>query len=298
MKFLITGGTGFIGTALCRDLISEGHELTIKTRQASLVTSSYRAVSSFNELASSDEFDIVINLAGEPIADKRWTSSQRMKILNSRIETTRELIDFLKVTVKKPCVLISGSAVGFYGIEPVMGTVDENGSPDHSFASEVCSTWESIALEAEALGIRTCLLRLGVVLGSQGGALKKMLLPFKLGLGGKFGSGQQWMSWVHINDVVGIIKFAIETKNISGPINCTAPNPVTNEYFTKALGKSLNRPTIFNMPSSVLKILFGAMGKELLLEGKQIVPSKLLESGYKFQFSSLDAALAELNQKS
>lgn len=294
MNILMTGGTGFIGTALCKDLFSKGHQITIKTRRLDAVDSRYKAITSFDQLPENEEFDVVVNLAGEPIADKRWSQSQKDKIITSRVNTTNELLDYLKLVAQKPKVFISGSAIGYYGIQPPLLGIDETAQADDSFASHICTSWESMALEAELLGIRTCLLRVGIVLGPDGGALKKMLLPFKLGLGGKMGSGQQWMSWIHLHDLIGIVNLCITDKNLTGPINGTAPHPVTNEQFTKALGSALKRPTVFTVPKFILKFVLGQMANELLIEGKQILPSKAIASGYSFEYSDINAALKNI----
>lgn len=298
MNILITGGTGFIGSRLCEYLLKENHTLVVKTRQPNIVDTRMSAVSDLSELGTDTVFDVVINLAGEPIADKRWSTKQKEKILRSRLDTTEELISYFIELEQKPALFISGSAIGFYGIESSPETlntkIDESALGDSSFASRLCQQWEASALQAEALGIRTCLLRTGIVLGHKGGALNKMLLPFKLGLGGAIGSGNQWMPWIHLDDLIGLIRFCIAQPNVSGAINGTAPNPVTNSEFTKALGKALKRPTVLPMPGFMVKILMGQMGKELLLAGKRVVPAKALSSGYRFKFDTVDEAMSDL----
>lgn len=294
MNILMTGGTGFIGTELCQYLKKQNHQITIKTRQPSLLNFSYRAIESFDELSVEDKFDVVINLAGEPIADKRWTNRQKLQILSSRLDATRSLMAYLKITNHKPKVLINGSAIGFYGIDSNSDTTEVNGKGDGSFASSVCAQWESVATEAESIGVRTCLLRFGIVLGKKGGALKKMLPAFKAGLGGQIGSGSQWMSWVHINDVIRIIDTCISDEKLTGPINCTAPSPVTNKNFTYALGKTLHRRTLFKVPSFILTAILGDMGHELLLKGKKVLPNKLMDNGFEFNYKRIDIALDEL----
>jgi uncharacterized protein (TIGR01777 family) len=298
MNILITGGTGFIGSKLCTYLSNIGHNLTVKTRNPALLSPSTKYVSYVQQLNENDSFDVVINLAGQPIADKRWSQVQKDKILNSRIDTTKQLIQFFNSTKHKPSVFISSSAIGYYGIEPTQNKITEvatgNDNGDDSFSSQLCQQWEKCALEAEQLGIRTCLLRTGIVLGKGGGALKKMLLPFKLGLGGKIGSGKQWMPWIHMDDMIGLIDLCINNDNISGPINCTAPNPVTNLTFTEALANTLNRPAIFPMPAFMVNLLMGQMGQELLLSGKNIIPKKALKHGYQFKYEKLDQALGSI----
>ena len=294
MNILITGGTGFIGSALCSYLSNLGHYVTVKTRYLNSVNKGIKAVNDLQQLSDHDSFDIVINLAGEPIADKRWSQKQKDIILSSRIDTTKQLIQFFNTREHKPTLFISGSAIGYYGITPSNNEINENDISDSSFSSKLCQQWETCALEAEALGIRTCLLRTGIVLGKNGGALQKMLPPFKLGLGGKIGSGTQWMPWIHIDDMIGLIDLCINNSNINGPINCTAPNPVTNLTFTKTLASAINRPAIFPMPVFVIKLLMGQMGVELLLNGKKVVPKKALDFGYQFNYQNIEQALVNI----
>jgi uncharacterized protein (TIGR01777 family) len=304
MNFLISGGTGFIGSALCAHLLKKNHTIVIKTRHPEKVDGSMRGVNRLSDLAPEERFDVVINLTGEPIADKRWSTNQKKKILDSRLDTTEEIITFLKHTKHKPALFISGSAIGFYGVDSSEGsendaiaedvTLGGKNLGDDSFSSRLCKQWEASALQAESLGIRTCLLRTGIVLGSGGGALAKMTLPFKLGLGGKIGSGKQWMPWIHLDDLIGIIDYCIDQETITGPINGTAPNPVTNAEFTIALGRAVKRPTIVPMPAVVVKLLMGEMGEELLLAGKKVLPMKAQQAGFQFKFEHLEGALADI----
>jgi uncharacterized protein len=291
MNILITGGTGFIGSALCSRLLKDNNKLVILSRHPERINSPINVISDLNDLQDSDVFDVVINLAGEPIANKRWSEQQKNKIVSSRIDITEKLISYLEKLVHKPKVLISGSAIGYYGIDETGNDIDEEGGSDNSFSSQLCQQWEAVALRAEALGIRTCLIRTGIVLGKNGGALSKMLLPFKMGAGGVIGHGKQWMPWIHLDDLVGIIFYCIDHDNLNGPINGTSPKPVTNAEFTKALGMVLKRPTIFPMPAIVVKLLMGKMGEELLLAGKKIVPKKVLATGYTFKYEVLADAL-------
>ena len=292
MKILITGGTGFIGTALYNKLLNnKTNEITVLSRHPEQKKPQVNSINSLNGLEKNTSFDVIINLAGEPIADKKWTKDQKQKIISSRIDTTENIIEYIKHSITKPKLLISGSAIGYYGINQSNKDHDENDTFDESFSSELCKQWESAALQANTYGVRTCLLRTGIVLGKNGGALKKMLPPFKMALGGKIGSGEQWMSWIHLDDLVGIILHCIKQDSITGPINGTSPNPSTNNNFTKALGKALKRPTFMPMPKIVIKMLMGQMGVELLLSGKKILPIKALEYGYQFQYPTLDRAL-------
>jgi len=292
MKILITGGTGFIGSALCSRLVASGsYDVTVLSRSPHNVKPPLRAITDLAKLDSDVVIDVVINLAGEPIADKRWSALQKQRIMSSRIEATQQLIKFFKRVELKPRVLINGSAIGYYGIGQSSVAIGEDSTGDSSFSSQLCQQWESVAMQAELIGIRTCLLRTGIVLGKGGGALAKMLLPFKMGLGGKIGNGKQWMSWIHLDDLVGIILFCMEDEHVKGAVNGTAPNPVTNAVFTKMLGKVLQRPTFIPMPAFVVKLLMGQMGEELLLSGKKVVPTKALASGYSFKYSDVEEAL-------
>jgi len=293
MNVLITGGTGFIGSALCSRLLNDNHSIVLLSRYSQDIQPPLKAVSNLQELKE-EAFDIIINLAGEPIANKRWSSQQKQNILDSRINTTRDIITYLKQTKHKPKLLINGSAVGYYGLDKSNDIIDESAYPDNSFSSELCQRWESTALQAQELGIRTCLLRTGIVLGKNGGALSNMLFPFKMGLGGRIGDGEQWMPWIHLDDLLGIILYCIAHDDIKGAINATAPNSVTNHTFTKALGTALKRPTFFPLPKMIVKLLFGQMGEELLLTGKRISPKKVLEAGYDFQFKTLEDALNDI----
>ena len=291
MNILITGGSGFIGSSLCSHLLKENHYVVVLSRHPEKIKYPIKAISDLDHLGASDIFDIVINLAGEPIADKRWSEGQKQRIFSSRIGITEKLISYFKKAKNKPELFISGSAIGYYGINKSDDIIDEKDKGDNSFSSQLCQKWEAVALEAESLGIRTCLLRTGIVIGKNGGALSKMLLPFKIGLGGRIGRGDQWMPWIHLDDLIGIILYCIKHNDLKGAINGTSPHPVTNKVFTKTLGIVLKRPTIFPMPPIIVNLLMGQMGKELLLSGKKIVPRKILDAGYTFKYKMLKDAL-------
>ena len=291
MNLLITGGTGFVGSALCSRLLEEQHKIVVLSRNPEKIKAPIKAVANLDQLSNDNIFDVVINLAGEPIANKRWNDQQKKRIFGSRIETTEALIEYFKKSKHKPKLLINGSAIGYYGTARTNDNIDEKSGCDDSFSSQLCQKWEAAALEAESLGIRTCLIRTGIVLGKNGGALSKMLPPFKMGLGGRIGYGKQWMSWIHLDDLVGIILCCINNDNLKGAVNGTSPNPVINEVFTKTLGTALKRPTIFPMPEIVIKLLMGQMGEELLLSGKRVLPRKALDAGYIFKYKTLEDAL-------
>jgi len=293
-RLLITGGSGFIGCRLVPVLLTQGYDVTILTRNPEKTALHFnKAVLAINQLNDADIFDIVINLAGQGITDKRWTQDIKKQLRDSRIVTTQKIIQYLQAASKKPELLISGSAIGYYGNQAEK-LIDEQMSGDNSFSSKLCFDWEHEAQQAEALGIRSCYLRTGIVLGKNGGALSKMLPAFKLGLGGPMGNGRQWMSWIHIDDLVGIILHVINNKDIKGAINGTAPTPVTNKEFSSTLARVLKRPAFLTMPAFILKLMLGEMAQELLLSGQRVIPKKILDAGYDFQYAELEEALWEV----
>ena len=300
-RLLITGGSGFIGSYLVPVLLDHRYEVTVLTRNPdktekqfnNRVTVTDYDMEQLDLLDDQQGFDVVINLAGQRITDKRWTPNVKRQLRESRLLTTLKLIDYFQRTSKKPALFISGSAIGYYGLQRDQ-LLDEQASGDSSFASTLCADWEKEAQQAEALGIRTCYLRTGIVLGNNGGALSKMLPAFKMGMGGPMGSGEQWMSWVQINDLVGIIVSIINNVEIKGAVNGTAPNPVTNKVFSSTLARVLKRPAFLPMPAFVLKLLLGEMAEELLLSGQRVIPKKMLDAGYEFQYAELDDALRDL----
>lgn len=292
MHYLITGGTGFIGTALCAALIQQGHKLIICTRNKALKsTDTICYVKRISLIHGDTPIDGIINLAGEPIANGRWTPKKKQTLLDSRLKITEALVELCHRLAVKPKVFISGSAIGYYGSQAGNDKLDELSAFSDSFSHQLCAKWERAALEAKKHDIRVCLLRTGIVLESHGGALKKMLPPFKLGMGGKIASGEQWMSWIHLQDMVRIILFCLENENIHGPVNATAPNPVINQDFVKVLADALNKPHCLTTPAFALTLLFGEMAKELLITGQRVVPSKLLEAGFEFEYPFIKQAM-------
>jgi len=292
MKILITGGTGLIG----RHFIYAFHHLyqfTVLTRNEVTAKQCLPQGTEFIEhLPEQNHFDVIINLAGEPIVDKRWTCEQKEIICQSRLDITEQIVDMIARSTVKPCCLISGSAIGYYG-ETGDGSTHEDAKVIHpDFAHILCQQWEELALKSNE-HCRVVLLRTGVVLANDGGALDKMRLPFSLGLGGKLGDGQQYMSWIHIDDMVQAIHFSLEKVSIEGAINCTSPQAITNQAFTKALGRQVKRPTWFSVPAFMLNILMG-QGAELLLTSQNIHPKKLLTHGFHFNHSDIEHALADL----
>ena len=296
MRILITGGTGFIGRALCAALRQQGHHITVLSRRpASVKALCGEDVAAFRQLSewsAEIAFDAVINLAGEPIMARRWSPARKQVLRESRVTVTRQLVERMAAARQKPAVFISGSAIGIYGDQGDTA-LNESSAGHGGFAYQLCVDWEQAALEAEALGIRVCLLRTGLVAGRNGGFLQPMLLPFKLGLGGRIGDGQQWMSWIHLADQIAMIQFLLDTPAASGPFNATAPNPVTNAVFTRTLAQQLHRPALIPVPAALLKLAAGEMA-ELLLGSQRVLPQKALDSGFTFSFETLEPALRDL----
>jgi uncharacterized protein len=293
MRILITGGTGFIGQALCPRLQAAGHEVVILTRQsgARLPSGVSSAVTQLDEIDAAG-FGGVINLAGAPIGDARWTPGRRKLLLDSRVETTAKVIEWMARAARRPQVLVSASAVGYYG-EQGDRPITEETPPTPGFTHELCAAWEREAERATALGVRVCLMRIGVVLDRDGGALAKMLPAFKLGAGGRLGSGQHYFPWIHREDIAAIVQWLLENPQARGAYNAGAPNPVTNAEFTRALGRAIGRPTVLPMPEAALKLLFGEMS-ELLLASDRMLPKRLLDEGFQFKYPDLERALAAI----
>ncbi len=294
--YLITGGTGLIGSALCRKLIAEQHRVTVLTRSLSKVAKNcgpgVNAVSSLQDIADNEVFDAVINLAGEPIFDHLWTAARKRKLEQSRIALTRQLVDWISQRTHKPECLISGSAVGWYGDGGDQRLTED--SPAHDeYTHQLCQQWEQQAQCPSESGVRVCIVRTGLVLSAHGGMLSRMLLPFKLYLGGRFGDGRQYMSWIHIDDMVKVLMFLAENKQTSGVFNATAPNPVSNAEFTASLARQLKVKACLPVPALPLKWMMGEMSR-LLLTGQRVVPQQLQAVGFRFKFSELDAALVDV----
>jgi len=294
---LVTGGTGFIGRPLCAKLIEMGCRVTVLTRDLErarkLLGFEVDPISTLKELQSRPAVNALVNLAGEPLATRRWSPARKQLFYDSRVGMTERLLEYFShSTQPAPRVLVNGSAIGYYGAHGDE-TLDENGAVNHCFSSSLCRAWEEAACRFEAMSTRVCRMRTGIVLG-EGGALAAMLPPFKLGLGGAMGSGRQWMSWIHRDDMVAAILFCLAQDHLSGAFNATAPEPVINREFAKTLADTLSRPCLLPMPAVVMRLLFGEMADELLLGGQRVVPARLQEAGFQFSYANLSKALKQI----
>jgi len=296
MRILITGGTGLIGRRLCKALLAQGHDLTVLSRKPESVAAkcgaNVHAIAALDEWQPELTLDAIINLAGEPIVDARWTAQRKQILWNSRVTLTEQLVQRIAAAQHKPQVLLSGSAIGYYG-DRGDAVLDESAEAGADFAARLCAAWEAAALGAESLGVRVCLLRTGLVLSRQGGLLVRMLLPFKFGLGARIGSGKQWMSWIHIDDYVAMLLKLLNEVHARGPYNMTAPQPATNREFTATLATVLHHPAPFVMSAWFLKTLMGERAC-LLLEGQRVLPDRIEAAGYRFAITTLPDALQDL----
>jgi len=294
MRVLICGGTGFIGQALVKALLRDNHEVICHSRDRARVVerlgNQVKGIVDYNELGD-ETVDAVVNLAGEPIADQRWSSDRKALLRSSRIDTTSELVKWIESRDTRPDVLISGSAIGYYGNQETDNKLTESDEAVAGFTHQLCADWEAEALKAKACGVRVCLIRTGIVLGKGGGALSKMLPPFRLGLGGPIANGLQWMSWIHLEDQVAAILFLLHKPELEGAFNLTAPEAATNGDFSRALAAALHRPAFFTVPAFVIRMMLGE-GAELLLGGQRVYPMKLTEAGFSFKYPQLKPALA------
>ena len=300
MQVLITGGTGFIGRALVQRLAAAGHTVTVWSRHpaqaARQLGAGVRCVSALNAIAAADRIDAIVNLAGARVVGPPWTAARRQVLLDSRVGTTQALLQWLQQTGQRPSVWVQASAIGFYGVRPPEELLTEGSAPGQGFMSELCVRWEQAAAQAKALGIRQVVLRLGVVLGP-GGALPQLLRPIRLGLGGRMGSGQQVMSWIHRDDVLTLITTALQAPQnnppMQGTYNATAPEPVPQATFTRTAGQLLHRPVWLPVPAAPLRWALGEMA-QLLVDGQNGVPARLQREGFAFAYPSLREALRSL----
>ena len=300
MRALITGGTGLIGRALCRNLADDGHEAIVLTRnvtkkeglpsQTQLVQWDAKTIEGWGHLAG--EVDVIVNLAGESLAEGRWTDERKRRILDSRISSGQLLLKAIEAAPKRPTALIQSSAVGYYGPRKDE-ELNEDSGPGSDYLAHVCFEWEASTAPAERMGLRWPVIRTGIVLSTEGGALPKILLPFKLFAGGPMGSGRQWWPWIHLQDQVRAIRFLMEHDSATGPFNLTAPHPLTNKDFASVVGRVMGRPALLPAPALALQVALGEMST-VLLDGQRALPHRLQELGFEFNFATLDAALRDL----
>jgi uncharacterized protein (TIGR01777 family) len=300
MRIVIAGGSGFLGSALSTRLAKDGHTIVVLSRDGGAAGASdgvrYARWTPHGEAGSwskeLDGADAVVNLAGAGIADKRWSESRKRVLLQSRLLSTRSLVNAVRSLSPRPGVLIQASGEGYYGSFPDDGpTLDESSPPGSDFLAGLCVAWEREAEPVARLGVRLVIARTTVVLSKDGGALPKMIPPFKMFIGGPLGSGRQIMSWIHIDDWVGMMEWAIGNSAVSGPINLSSPNAVTSAEFSRALGRALYRPSWIPVPGFALRLIVGEMADEALLRGHRVVPARALQLGYKFRYERIDEAM-------
>jgi uncharacterized protein (TIGR01777 family) len=300
VRVVIAGGSGFLGGALTKRLIADGHRVVVLSREVegtadepNLLAVRWTPDGGVGEWASAiDDADAVVNLAGAGIADKRWTPARKELLLRSRVDSTRSLASALRTMKARPPVFIQASAIGFYGSYDNGGEFNEGSSPGSDFLAGLCVAWEAEAHPISALGSRVVIVRNGIVLSSKGGALAKMLPPFRFFVGGRIATGRQSMSWIHLDDWVSLIIWAINTPAVSGAINATAPNPVSNTEFSHAVGRALHRPSWAPVPAVVLRAMFGEMASDMLIRGQRVVPTRTLALGYQFRYPQVSEAMA------
>jgi len=293
MNYLVTGGTGFIGTALIATLCSAGHAVTVLTRRPRPPQESVAFVTSLDAIPAQARFDGVVNLAGASLAGARWSASYKREIITSRLATTDSVINLLGRLQQPPAVLLSASAIGYYGHhgdEPL----GEDGAVVPGFSQDLCQRWEAAALPATDFGTRVCLLRFGVVLDRDGGAMVQMARPFRFGIANWLGNGRQWLSWVHRKDAVAAIDFLLQRPDLAGPFNITAPEPVTSRGFCAAMKRQRRTLLTAPVPAPVMRLLAGEMAQELLLQGQRVLPDRLQAAGFRFGMPTLDDALGAI----
>lgn len=296
MRYLITGASGFIGSKLVGTLLSRGHSVNYLGRKRSTSLDSRAAFHCWNPgekppLNSVPTVDAIVHLAGEPVA-QRWTREVKQRIYNSRVDATRKLVSAMGELPHKPAVLITASAVGYYG-DRGDEVLTEDSAPGKDFLAQLCVDWEQEATRAQEFGVRVVRVRIGIVLGRDGGALKQMLTPFRLGIGGRLGNGRQWMPWIHVDDVLRLFVFATENSSIEGPVNGSSPEPVTNAEFTRRLAQVLHRPAIFPVPKFALKLALGELAN-FMLASARVLPEAPTRSGFKFVYPELGTAFERI----
>lgn len=293
MKVLVTGASGLIGSALVAALTTAGHQVGELVRRAPQGPSETQWDPMAIDSAVFERADAVVHLAGESIAAGRWTADRKSRIVNSRVQGTQSVAVSLARASQRPRVLVAASATGYYGSRG-NEVLTESSAPGAGFLAETCRQWEAATQPASAAGVRVVLLRTGLVLSARGGALGKMLTPFRLGVGGRVGTGRQWWSWVALDDEVALIRHALENEQLHGPVNAVAPNPVTNAEFTRVLARVLRRPAIFPVPAFAVRLMFGEMGEELLLGSQRVEPAAALGGGFQFAYPELRGALEHI----
>lgn len=295
MQVLITGGSGFIGQALCPALLAAGWQVSVVSRDTRAAARKLpAAVRVLADIDGAGGADAVINLAGAPLAGRRWNAAYKQTLRESRLRTTEALLAWMESLTVRPAVLVSGSAIGYYG--PSDDTpLAETAPAGDDFGARLAADWEAAALPARALGVRTLLLRTGVVLGAGGGALQQLLTPYRMGLGGPIGDGHQWFSWIHRDDLVRLVIWMLDQSTLDGPVNGTAPEPVRQKDFAAALGRALHRPALMPTPGLALKAAFGEMA-QMLIEGQRVIPARAQGQGFQFLYPDIDGALAQILQ--
>lgn len=296
-EVLLTGGTGFIGQRLVAALVAAGHRVTVLTRNprhADVLAHPVRIITDLAQVDSEDHFDVIVNLAGEGIATGLWTKAKRARIIQSRVAMTNDIVQLVARLQRPPATVISGSAVGWYGLPESDAPLDESSAPAPAFVHDVCEAWEQAAQPLADGGTRLVILRMGVVMGVDGGMLARLLTPFEFGLGGRLGDGAQWLSWISAEDLIRVIALAMTDQKLSGVVNAVAPNPVRNVDFTRALGTALNRPTVFAVPKQLLELALGDMARETMLQGPPVLPTKLIAQGFRFEDPDIGPMLTRI----
>lgn len=297
MKILVTGGSGFIGQHLCRRLAAHGHELIVLSRRprrrARLLPEDTRIIDTLDAITNDEKIDGIVNLAGESLFSGRWTDRRKKTLFDSRVGVTQALVGLVARLERKPAVLVSGSAVGFYGNAENAELTEDSPARKRDFGYLLCDAWEQAARPVSRQGVRLCLIRTGIVLGRDGGMLGKLWPLYRAGLGAMIGDGHQWLSWIHIDDMVAILVRALETPGIEGVFNATAPTPVSQREFHQTLAKQVKRPAFLKVPSVALKLGLGEMS-DMLLGGQRVYPRRLEQQGFVFRYPDLETALSHL----